>query len=142
MSSPDPKQLQVAHAVLDHLNVLDYTALAEFLAPDFKHRYLPSTIHAADGKVERGKDEWLEVVKYNSSQLFEKVTYGPPLDVIHGASSVVFHLTSVGMSKSGKQYKNEYMVTFHFEGDKIVKLNEFVDSSYSIAYFAALRAEL
>jgi hypothetical protein len=32
-------------------------------------------------------------------------------------------------------------VTFHFDGEKIIKLNEFVDSKYSSAYFGALRAE-
>jgi len=45
------------------------------------------------------------------------------------------------LSKSGKKYNNEYMFTFHFDGDKIIKLNEFMDSKYSSAFFTALRAE-
>ena len=49
---------------------------------------------------------------------------------------------SDGMSKSGKKYNNEYMLTFHFAGEKIVYMKEFVDSKYSGSYFADLAASV
>ncbi|KAJ6551837.1 hypothetical protein B0H19DRAFT_1264465 [Mycena capillaripes] len=111
------------------------------MSPDFKHQYFPSTINPPDGKETRGKEEFIEVLRFNLLTVFDKVTYLTPLDVIHGSDAVVFHLKSDGISKSGKKYNNEYMVTFHFVGDKIIKLNEFVDSKYSSAYFASLRED-
>lgn len=52
---------------------------------------------------------------------------------------LIFQLKSDGISKSGKKYNNEYMITFHFDGEKIVSMREFVDSEYSSAYFANLK---
>lgn len=31
---------------------------------------------------------------------------------------------------SGKPYKNEYMFTFRFDGEKIASIKEFMDSKY------------
>ncbi|KAJ7457220.1 hypothetical protein B0H11DRAFT_2063407 [Mycena galericulata] len=141
LSAPNPKQLENAYEFLKHLNALDFDAIGELLSPDFKHVYLPATIVPPDGKDDRGKEDLIGVLKYNLLNVFDGVTYLPPLDVIHGSDAVVFHLKSDGISKSGKKYTNEYMITFHFKGEKIVKLNEFVDSKYSSAYFASLREE-
>lgn len=86
--------------------------------------------------------------------------FGEPLDVIHGHNKVALHvrssslttrincsprfvsiqLKSNALSKSGKKYDNEYMVTFHFDGEKILKMNEFVDSIKSNAFVNALKA--
>ncbi|KAJ7347977.1 hypothetical protein DFH08DRAFT_867058 [Mycena albidolilacea] len=141
MSDLAAKQLENAHAFLTYLNALNWDRLGELLAPDFRHKYLPASIIPPDGKEDRGKDDFVGVLKYNFEKVFDKVTFLAPLDVIHGTNAVVFHLKSDGISKSGKKYNNEYMVTFHFDGEKIIKLNEFVDSKYSSAYFGALRAE-
>ncbi|KAJ7143776.1 hypothetical protein C8R44DRAFT_864811 [Mycena epipterygia] len=141
MSGPNAKQLENAHAFFKHLNALDWSALGDLMSTDFKHQYLPASIISPDGKETRGKEEFLGILKYNLTTVFDKVTYPPPLDVIHGTDAVVFHLKSDGMTKSGKNYNNEYMITFHFDGDKMIKLNEFVDSKYSSAFFTALRAE-
>ncbi|KAJ6555205.1 hypothetical protein DFH09DRAFT_1165778 [Mycena vulgaris] len=141
MSSPNAKQLENAHAFLKHLNNLDWVPLGELLSPEFKHQYFPGSIIPPDGKETRGSEEFIGVLKYNLENLLDKVTYQPPLDIIHGSDAVVFHLRSDGMSKSGKKYDNEYMITFHFDGEKIIKLNEFVDSKYSSAFFTALWAE-
>lgn len=48
----------------------------------------------------------------------------------------VLQVKSDGISKSGKKYNNEYMLTFHFAGEKIVSMKEFTDSKYSDSYFA------
>ncbi|KAJ7474757.1 hypothetical protein FB451DRAFT_1246538 [Mycena latifolia] len=141
MTDPNAQQLENAYALLTHLNALDWDSLGELLSPEFKHQYFPASIIPPDGKEMRGKEDWIGVLKYNLLVVFDKVTYQPPLDVIHGADKVVFHFKADGMSKSGKKYNNEYMVTFHFEGEKIIKLNEFVDSKYSSLFFTALRNE-
>ncbi|KAJ6551838.1 hypothetical protein B0H19DRAFT_1159125 [Mycena capillaripes] len=142
MSVPSPKQLENAHAFLKHLNALDWASLGELMSPDFKHQAFPSNLSPPDGKETRGKEEFIEFMKFILLTVFEKVTYLTPLDVIHGSDAVVFHLKTDGISKSGKKYNNEYMFTFHFFGDKIIKLNEFVDSKYTSAYFAALSEEV
>ncbi|KAJ7653094.1 hypothetical protein DFH06DRAFT_1330497 [Mycena polygramma] len=141
MSSSNAKQLENANAFLKHLNAQDWVSLRALLADDFKHQYMPSTINPPDGKEDRGPDELVATLRFYMENMFNKITYGPPLDVIHGADKVVFHLKSAGSSKSGKPYNNEYMITFHFVGEKIVRLNEFVDSKYSAAFFAGLRDE-
>ncbi|KAJ7171138.1 hypothetical protein C8R46DRAFT_1087790 [Mycena filopes] len=141
MSDLDTKQLENAQAFLKHLNALEWDPLADLIAPSFQHQYFPGTIVPPDGKETRGKEEFLGVLQHHLIHVFDKVTYGPPLDVVHGSNKVAFHLKSDGTSKSGKKYNNEYMVTFHFEGEKMIKLNEFVDSKYSSAFFASLRAE-
>ncbi|KAJ7474771.1 hypothetical protein FB451DRAFT_1397646 [Mycena latifolia] len=141
MSRPNAKQLENASAVLTHLNALDWDSLGELFSPEFKHQYFPASIIPPDGKEVRGKEDWLSFVKYNLSVVFEKVTFHKPLNVIHGADTVVFHLKSDGMSKSGRKYNNEYMFTFHFDGEKIIKLDEFLDSKYSFIFFKALRKE-
>ncbi|KAK7052518.1 hypothetical protein R3P38DRAFT_2603938 [Favolaschia claudopus] len=141
MSDIHTKQLENAHAFIKHLNALDWDSLADLLAPNFKHQYLPSTIIPPDGKDDRGKEDFVNNLKVTLENVFDKVTYLPPIDVIHGSNAVVFHLKSDGASKSGRKYNNEYMVTFHFDGEKIIKLNEFVDSKYSKDFFGALRAE-
>ncbi|KAJ7474770.1 hypothetical protein FB451DRAFT_1246568 [Mycena latifolia] len=87
----------------------------------------------------RGKEDYINVLKHYLPVVFDKVTLQPPFDVIHGADKVVFHLD--GRSKSGKTYNNEYIVTFHFEREKIIQLNEFMDSKYSFLFFTALRNE-
>ncbi|KAF8205878.1 hypothetical protein K438DRAFT_1817526 [Mycena galopus ATCC 62051] len=140
MSDIHAKQLENAHAFIKHLNALDWVHLGELLSPDFRHQYFPATVAPLDGKDDRGKEDFIGVVKYNLETFFEKVTFLPPLDVIHDSDAVVFHLKSDGISNSGEKYNNEYMLTFKFYGEKIVKINEFVDSKYSSTYFAALRA--
>ncbi|KAF7351945.1 hypothetical protein MVEN_01156500 [Mycena venus] len=141
MSDTHATQLENAHAFMKHLNALDWTSLADLMSPDFRHQYLPASIIPLDGKEDRGKEEFIGILKHYFEIVFEKVTFLPPTDVIHGSNAVVFHLKADGMSKSGKKYNSEYMFTFHFDGEKIVKLNEFVDSKYSSAYFTTPRAE-
>ncbi|KAJ7763120.1 hypothetical protein DFH07DRAFT_770849 [Mycena maculata] len=141
MSIPNPKQLENAHLFLTYVNEIDFDAISALLSPNFEHRYFPGTIVPPDGKEYRGKEEYVEVLKHNFLNVFDKVTYGPPLAAVHGVDAVVFHLKSDGASKSGRKYDNEYMITFRFEGELIVALDEFVDSKYSKDYFAALRAE-
>ncbi|KAJ7080651.1 hypothetical protein B0H15DRAFT_483955 [Mycena belliarum] len=141
MSVPDAKQLENAHALFRFLNALDWESLGELLSPECMHQYFPASINPPDGKEMRGKQDFIDVLKHNFEGIFEKVTFQPPLDVIHGFNKVVFHLRSDGISKSGKKYNNEYMITFHFDGEKIIKVNEFMDSKYSSAFFTALTNE-
>ncbi|KAJ7708294.1 hypothetical protein B0H17DRAFT_1325167 [Mycena rosella] len=142
MSSPNLKQLENAHALFTDLNANEWEALEQLLSPEFKHcQYLPGTITPPDGKETRGKEEWMGALKHTFVALFDHITFRPPLDVIHGTDKVAFHLKSDGMLKSGLEYINEYMITFHFDGEKIIKLNEFVDSKYSSAFYAALREQ-
>ncbi|KAJ7111130.1 hypothetical protein C8R43DRAFT_159792 [Mycena crocata] len=140
MSAPNAKQLENAHAVLRHLNALDWDALGELMSSEFEHQYFPTSMPPPQGKDTRGKAEFIDLLKVNWLQAFEKITFDAPLDVIHGLNSVVFHVKSNGLTKSGKRYNNEYMFTFHFDGEKIIKMNEFVDSKYSVEFFTALQA--
>lgn len=73
-TSLNPKQLENAYSFLTHLNALDFDALGELLSPDFKHQYFPGTINPPDGKEDRGKEDWIGLLKYNFLQVFDKVT--------------------------------------------------------------------
>ncbi|KAJ7039451.1 hypothetical protein C8F04DRAFT_1255151 [Mycena alexandri] len=137
MSGLGSKQLENAHAFLKHINALDGRSLSDLLAPDFQHQSFPGTI-VHDGHGTRTKEGFMNLFHRFWVQVFDKVTFGEPLDVIHGSNKVTFHVKSDGITKTGKEYHNEYMLTFHFEGEKIIKVNEFVDSKYSAAFFAAL----
>ncbi|KAJ7457246.1 hypothetical protein B0H11DRAFT_2286989 [Mycena galericulata] len=143
MATPNPNQLEIAHAFLKYFNARDFDALAELLSPDMKHQYFPASMSAltSDGKDERGKQDVIARLKRSYERTFDTMTFQPPLDVIHGVDAVVFHIKCEGVSKSGKDYLNEFMFTFHFDGEKIIRLNEFADSKYSFEFFTALRAE-
>ncbi|KAJ7171162.1 hypothetical protein C8R46DRAFT_1087850, partial [Mycena filopes] len=108
------------------------------MAPTFKYQYFPATLVPPEGRDTRGKDELIALLKHSWTQVLEKITFEEPLDVIHGSNKVAFHVKSDGFSKSWKKYNNEYMLTFHFDGEKMIKMNEFVDSKYSDAFFTAL----
>ncbi|KAJ7062047.1 hypothetical protein C8F01DRAFT_123283 [Mycena amicta] len=140
---PQPQQLAAAHAFVNHLNALEWEPLAALLHPDFQHKYRPQSIIPPDGKETRGADAFVGVLKYNLLEVFEYIQWSV-LEETHGVDRVVFHMTSVGKSKTGKEYNNEYMITFKFSpgAEQIVWLDEFVDSKYSSAFFAALRAEM
>jgi hypothetical protein len=74
MSSLSAKQLENAHAFRTHINSLDWVALGELMAPDFRHQYFPSSIITSDGKEMRGKDEYINTLKYTFQTMFEKIT--------------------------------------------------------------------
>ncbi|KAJ7133980.1 hypothetical protein C8R43DRAFT_1022124 [Mycena crocata] len=126
MSTLDAKQLENAHAFMAHLTAPNWDAMEALLSPEFKHQ---------------GKEEYVELMKSSIFKTFERLTFTAPLDVVHGSNKVAVHIRSDGTTKSGKQYNNEYMFTFHFEGEKITRINEFVDSKYTAEFFTALAAE-
>ncbi|KAJ6481098.1 hypothetical protein C8R45DRAFT_321018 [Mycena sanguinolenta] len=133
------RQLANAHAFLSSLNALDFDALADLLSPDFTHEYCVATsLDLPGGQAKRGKQEMLDLFKHAWLTVFEYIKFLPPMEVIQGSDAVVFHVKSDGMSKSGKKYNNEYMLTFRFTEEKIVHMKEFPDSKYSASYFADL----
>ncbi|KAF7370096.1 hypothetical protein MSAN_00639600 [Mycena sanguinolenta] len=133
------KQLANAHAFLSHLNTLDFDGVAELLAPNFTFEYgFAASLDLPGGKAKRGKQETLELYKHAWLTVFDYITLLPPIEVIQGSDAVVFHVKSDGMSKSGKKYNNEYMLTFRFAGEQIVYMKEFPDTKYSNSYFADL----
>ncbi|KAJ7354387.1 hypothetical protein DFH08DRAFT_955781 [Mycena albidolilacea] len=137
MSDTHSKQLKNAHAVLEYVNTRNWDALAELLSPEFTHQILPSSIPSHDGKETRGKEEFVGLVSTFSTN-FEKLTLLPPIDVIHGKDAVVIHFKSDGVTKSGVKFNNEYIATFHFDGEKIVRLKEFVDSKHTTEFLGAI----
>ncbi|KAJ7879312.1 hypothetical protein B0H14DRAFT_3435195 [Mycena olivaceomarginata] len=141
MSTIQAKQLEHAHAFLSHLNALDFNSVADLLATDFTHEYFPASLTLPAGKAKRGKEDMLELFKFAWKTVFDSIiVFLPPMDVIQGSDAVVFHVKSDGISKSGKKYNNEYMLTFHFAGEKIVSMKKFTDSKCSDSYFAELNA--
>ncbi|KAJ7098197.1 hypothetical protein C8R43DRAFT_1048819 [Mycena crocata] len=142
MSTLDAKQLENAHAFMAHLTAPNWDAMEALLSPEFKHQYFPPSFqHGGENKNVRGKEEYVELMKSSIFKTFERLTFTAPLDVVHGSNKVAVHIRSDGTTKSGKQYNNEYMFTFHFEGEKITRINEFVDSKYTAEFFTALAAE-
>ncbi|KAJ7511279.1 hypothetical protein B0H11DRAFT_1899746 [Mycena galericulata] len=136
MSTPNPKQLEIAHACLKALNDINIDAAADLLAPEFKQQYFPTSFTPSHGKVESNKEEFVARTRLFSSRF--ELAFQPPLDVVHGVDKVVFHIKADGKVKaSGKEFDGEYVLTFHFAGEKIVKLNEFVDTKYTSEFFAA-----
>jgi ketosteroid isomerase-like protein len=45
---------------------------------------------------------------------------------------------SDGVTKSGVKYNNEYIATFYFDGEKIIRLKEFVDSKHITDFLGAI----
>ncbi|KAJ7122327.1 hypothetical protein C8R44DRAFT_785993, partial [Mycena epipterygia] len=117
MSALNAKQLENAYAFLTHLNALAWDPLAELVSPEFNHQYFPASMIPPEGKDTRGREEFIDLLKYNWLTIFEKgPTFQTPLDVIHGSNAVIFHVKTDGRIKSGKTYNSEYMFTFHFDG--------------------------
>ncbi|KAJ7763123.1 hypothetical protein DFH07DRAFT_1059331 [Mycena maculata] len=141
MSLPNSKQLENAYAYLTHLNAFDFTAVGELMAPDFKHWVLPGSIIAPDDKEYRGKKEFLQGLRFIVLTLLDKVTFLPPLDVIHGSDAVVFRFKSDGMSKSGRSFKNEYMLTFHLPARRLSSLKNLWTRSFRLRFLRRKRSE-
>ncbi|KAK7024886.1 hypothetical protein R3P38DRAFT_3532851 [Favolaschia claudopus] len=142
MSTLAEKQLQNAQKFLDLLGnpPVDFDAWADLLSPDFVLEYHPATMPMPDGKATRNKAETVPFFKEAWNERFEYIKFASPIDTIQGKDAVVFHVKSYGMHKSGKKYDNEYMFTFKFSGEKIVRMKEFADSKYTTEYFASLHA--
>ncbi|KAJ6481089.1 hypothetical protein C8R45DRAFT_1100642 [Mycena sanguinolenta] len=135
------KQLANAHAFLSSLNALDFDAFADLLSPDFTFEYcFAASMDLPGGKAKRGKQETLDLFKNAWLTVFEYITLPPPMEVIQGSDAVMFHVKSDGMSKSGKKYDNEYVLTFRFAGETIVHVKEFPDTKYTASYFADLHS--
>ena len=50
--------------------------------------------------------------------------------------TVVSQVTIRGKTKGGEQYENYYVIFITFAGDKIAKMQEYMDSAYANAKFA------
>lgn len=109
MSALNANQLENAYAFLTHLNALAWDPLAQLMAPEFKHQYFPASMIPPGGKDTRGKEEFVDLLKYNwltvfakgptvsistmsHTFIYESVQFQTPLDVIHGVDAVVFHV--------------------------------------------------
>ncbi|KAK7029990.1 SnoaL-like domain-containing protein [Favolaschia claudopus] len=130
------KQLANAHAFLARMSAADFHGVAALLAPDFKLEFFPASVLPPGGKPTLNREETVEFFKRVTDEVFEYIGFLPPLHTITGPDAVVIHVESDGKSrKSGKIYNNQYMYTFQFCGDKIVRLRQFVDSKYYADFF-------
>ncbi|KAJ7635338.1 hypothetical protein FB45DRAFT_1026222 [Roridomyces roridus] len=129
------QQLEIAYAFLASCSTFDADVLADSLPAQFTHEVFPATI---DVTAKRDKDKFLALLRL-SGTFFERFEFViPPLDIVQGPDVVTLHLKGNGtMQKTGKPYNNEYMLTFRFEGEKIVSVREFVDSKYTAENFPA-----
>lgn len=71
MSDTHSKQLGNAHAILKHLSAQDWDAV---LGLDFKHELLPASVPSADGKENRGKNEFVGLLRTTFATVFEGFT--------------------------------------------------------------------
>jgi ketosteroid isomerase-like protein len=49
--------------------------------------------------------------------------------------TVISQVTIRGVTKKGEEYQNYYLIICTFEGDKISKMQEYIDSAYANAKF-------
>jgi len=121
--------LQTSLDFITHLDNRNYPAMAATMAPDFTHRFLPATLQGF-GKPTRDKEEFIQHVK-NLEPVFEKLNYLPPLDIVESNDAVVLHMVTDGKTRSGKPYNNEYIFTFRFNADGVIRsVQEFMDTHY------------
>ncbi|KAJ7635414.1 hypothetical protein FB45DRAFT_484618 [Roridomyces roridus] len=138
MSTLAAKQLSNAHAFLEHLGTPNFDAAAELLAANCTHELFPGSFPFPGGQAKRNKEELLGMLRGPQS-MFQRFKFLPPLDVIQGVDVIVFHVKSDHISKQGKAFYGEYMLTFRFVGDQIVGIREFCDSQYVTSFFADTR---
>jgi ketosteroid isomerase-like protein len=50
--------------------------------------------------------------------------------------AVISQITIRGTTKGGEQYENYYLIVITFVGDKVAKMQEYMDSAYANAKFA------
>jgi hypothetical protein len=123
MSSSVSLHLQTSLDFIAHLDNRNYPAMADTMAPDFTHRFLPATLQGF-GKPTRDKEEFIQHVK-NLEPVFEKlnvlfhllephyipfiatdegsaaVQYLPPLDIVESKDAVVLHVCIKAMPCCG-----------------------------------------
>jgi len=54
-------------------------------------------------------------------------------------NTVISQITIRGTSTLGKQYQNYYLIICHFTGDKISKVQEYLDSAYASTVFPPMQ---
>ncbi|KAJ7635352.1 hypothetical protein FB45DRAFT_911326 [Roridomyces roridus] len=131
-------QLAGAQACLDYVSSANVDGLRDLFAPNFTHELFPST--TAGSQTKRSKDDFLGSVQYFWANVLERLKFLSPFDIVQAPDVVVLHVKADGMTKWGKPYTNEYMMTFRFEGGKIISIREFVDSLFSADLMASVPA--
>ena len=128
-------QKKTAKRFIDAYNAWDADAVMEYRSPGCYQQALPSSM----GKLAKNN---LEYSKYFQSimPLFSNFTVTVHKEV-HDANArmSVIHASSTANTRIGT-YTNEYalFITFTRDGEKVAKIEEFVDSAYSTRFFAQL----
>jgi len=122
-------QCQNAFAFIAHLDGGNYDALADLLTGNFTHRFLPASTGGL-GMAVRDKGQVLEFIN-DLPNFIQKFNFQTPEEVITAKDVVIFHTRSNGRTVSGRPWTNEYIYIFHFEGDKISSIKEFLDSKFT-----------
>ncbi|KAF8891849.1 hypothetical protein BD779DRAFT_1513480 [Infundibulicybe gibba] len=143
--TPSPA-LQVLLTYIDALNRWDGDAIMGVFHPNLVHQILPRSL----GRQTLNYKEYSEYLQGFMMPLMKSFT-ATLHEVVEAADgqSLTVHTSSVGESFSGTPYANEYMLMMHVapvmdgssETLKIVAMKEFVDSAFSMTYFANERAK-
>ncbi|KAF1916292.1 hypothetical protein BDU57DRAFT_574111 [Ampelomyces quisqualis] len=128
-------QKDTTQAVLDAYNAWDLEKILAFRAPNCQQQVLPASM----GRPSMSNDEYRQRLK-QLLPWFRKFTITVHA-AVHDAEAhtCIMHATSTAETDIGP-YGNEYALVLNFtnDGNKVTKILEFVDSAYSIKFFARL----
>ncbi|GLB41563.1 hypothetical protein LshimejAT787_1001630 [Lyophyllum shimeji] len=126
--------LQLAFNWLIALNQLNVTALDALSTDDFTGLARPASLNFGPP---RPKAEFLGALKDAPIKTFN-FSLPTPDNIMESPDVVQFYTTTDGQTAHGFPWKNEYIITFRFQDDKIKSTVEFFDP---IAFKSALGNE-
>ncbi|EJD41618.1 hypothetical protein AURDEDRAFT_169277 [Auricularia subglabra TFB-10046 SS5] len=116
--------------------------LKQFHWQDYTHYILPDSLGMP---VNTSKEAYLANLTLTLG-MFTAFTVTTK-EIVEETGKIAFHATSTGTSATGASYANEYILIVQFREDesgtpKISCVKEFVDSQFSVAFFAAERERI
>ncbi|KAK1757945.1 putative SLAM family member 5 [Echria macrotheca] len=125
----------IALAIIDGYNAWDLDKLMEHRAPECVHQILPKSL----GREPLGNDAYRAYFT-RIMPLFRDFRVSVHNTIV-GDKEVALQATSTADTDAGP-YANEYVLIFTFNeaGDKVIRVQEFVDSHNSVTFFPKLWA--
>ncbi|KAL7416481.1 hypothetical protein BDY24DRAFT_379851 [Mrakia frigida] len=129
----------IAQSLVRAMNEMDLDKIAPSLHHDFHHRVFPAIMRPAGVPEEgAGKELWLMRAKGLSGLIGSGslgINIDDPISVVESADSVVLLVNSDGKLNDGTSLKLEYVYIFKFKDEKVISLDEFLDSAGAIKAF-------
>jgi len=124
MSVQNDRAEEIAHRYTELLNREEFDDLADLFADDARIWICGDTFT---------KESFRELAKGVFTTMYAQGPFMEPLNCFSCGERAVIEVITTGTTMSGNPYRNRYCLVFEMDGDKIVAMNEYLDSAVARA---------